>query len=249
MTPELKQKLISLAEKYETKEFLPADPSWFMHQVQGEKNRETLAFIASSLSYGNRKLFFPKIQYILDQSEGKTYEWVKEGRFFASIPDNTSCYYRLYTNHAMLTFLSAVRKMISEYDSIGMFVNKTSDGNGMKAVEAITSYFAAEGIETIIPKNATSACKRVCMFLRWMVRDNSPVDLGLWAEFVDKRTLIMPLDTHVVQEANRMGLLRGKSSSMSAARKLTSAMLEVFPDDPLKGDFALFGLGVDEQKQ
>ena len=84
------------------------------------------------------------------------------------------------------------------------------------------------------------------MFLRWMVRSDSPVDLGLWADLIDRRSLIMPLDTHVVQEAQRMGLLNSRTASMSTARRLTDVMLEIFPEDPLKGDFALFGLGVDE---
>ena len=84
------------------------------------------------------------------------------------------------------------------------------------------------------------------MFLRWMVRDNSPVDLGLWSEFIDKRTLIMPMDTHVVQEAIALGLLNSKSNSMSNAIKLTDKLTEIFPEDPLKGDFALFGYGVNK---
>ena len=86
------------------------------------------------------------------------------------------------------------------------------------------------------------------MFLRWMVRDGSPVDLGLWSDIMDRRTLIMPLDTHVVQESLRMGLLKSRTASMGTARRLTDAMLEIFPDDPLKGDFALFGLGVDKER-
>lgn len=82
------------------------------------------------------------------------------------------------------------------------------------------------------------------MFLRWMVRDNSPVDLGLWSNLIDKRTLIMPMDTHVIQEACRLGLSTSRTASMSAAVKLTAKMGEIFPDDPLLGDFALFGYGV-----
>lgn len=96
----------------------------------------------------------------------------------------------------------------------------------------------------IVPRNTLSSCKRLCMFLRWMVRNDSPVDLGLWSEIIDKRTLIMPLDTHVIQEANRLGLITSKSTSMKAANKLTAIMLDIFPEDPLKGDFALFGYGV-----
>ena len=81
--------------------------------------------------------------------------------------------------------------------------------------------------------------------LRWMVRDCSPVDLGLWGDFIDKRTLIMPLDTHVLQQSVKLGLLSCGTASMSAARRLTEALSEVFPDDPLRGDFALFGYGVE----
>ena len=68
---DIEQLLKKYADRYETEDFLPADPSWFMHQVKGINNQETLAFVASCLSYGNRKQFFPKIQYILDSSGGE----------------------------------------------------------------------------------------------------------------------------------------------------------------------------------
>ena len=77
-----------------------------------------------------------------------------------------------------------------------------------------------------------------------MVRSGSPVDLGLWSDTIDRRTLVMPLDTHVIHQAVRLGLLSGTSASMSVARRLTASFAEVFPDDPLRGDFALFGYGV-----
>ena len=82
------------------------------------------------------------------------------------------------------------------------------------------------------------------MWLRGMVRDGSEVDLGLWSTVIDKRTLIMPLDTHVVQQAMSLGLLSSHTASMASALRLTALMRRVFPDDPLKGDFALFGAGV-----
>lgn len=242
---ELKKRLITLAERYETVDFLNGDPSWFMHQVSGARNQEIMAFVASCLSYGNRKLFFPKIQYLLNRSEGNIHEWIKSGQYRDVIPDNNVCFYRLYTNHTMIVFFDALKDMLHEHDTIGKYVKTAGATDGLSAVAAITSFFAEKGIETIIPKDTTSACKRVCMFLRWMVRNNSPVDLGLWKDIIDKRTLIMPLDAHVMHEANRMKILTCKNPSMAVARKLTATMLEVFPDDPLKGDFALFGLGVD----
>lgn len=242
------QLLKSLAERYETPAFLPADPSWFMHQVEGDLNREVTAFIASSLSYGSRKQFFPKIQFVLDSAHGDVYGWVKSRAFDTDIPDTDKCYYRLYTCHTMNKFLHALSDMINEYGSIKDFMIALGVTDGLSAVKAITSFFAEKGIETIIPKNTSSACKRVCMFLRWMVRTDSPVDLGLWSDVIDRRTLIMPMDTHVIQEAVKLGLMSSASSSMSAAIKLSDKMREIFPDDPLKGDFALFGYGVDEDK-
>lgn len=236
-----------LADKYETEAFLASDPSQFMHKVSGDANQETMAFIASCLSYGSRKQFFGKIQYLLDASEGNPYEWISSGRWKEALPDTTDCFYRLYTFHDMHTTFCTLASLISEHGSLKAYVNKNAS-TGIEAVEAICAYFAEHEANAIIPKNAKSACKRICMFLRWMVRDGSPVDLGLWSDIMDRRTLIMPLDTHVVQESLRMGLLKSRTASMGTARRLTDAMLEIFPDDPLKGDFALFGLGVDEER-
>ena len=249
--------LKTLAKRYETREFLDGDPSWFMHQVEGVANKELLAFIASSLSYGSRKQFLPKIQYILDCSEGDVEHWLLSGTFRQHIPDNDKCYYRLYSNHTMRQFLEALTTMLREYGSMKAYIetelNKMPPSPSRRALDAIKAIVWWFQIKvnvnvtvpvSVIPKDCSSSCKRLCMFLRWMVRDNSPVDLGLWADIIDRRTLIMPLDTHVMQEANRLGLLESKTASMSTALKLTEKLRGVFPDDPLKGDFALFGIGV-----
>ncbi len=243
-TGDLEKLLREYADRYETADFLPADPSWFMHQVIGPDNQEVTAFIASCLSYGSRKQFMPKIQSIVDMAGGDVYGWIKRGLFEKDVPDDdTACFYRLYTKHTMHALFVALRQMLDEYGSIGSYVRNNAT-DGFSAVKALTEYFSSKGIETIIPKNTASACKRVCMFLRWMVRDNSPVDLGLWSNFIDKRTLIIPMDTHVLQEACRLGLIESKTASMAAARKLTARLSRIFPEDPLKGDFALFGYGV-----
>ena len=97
----------------------------------------------------------------------------------------------------------------------------------------------------IVPKGRTSANKRIHMFLRWMVRRGSPVDLGLWT-WADPANLLIPLDTHVMQEAVKLGLIpQTSAASRKTAECLTTALSEVFPGDPCRGDFALFGLGVD----
>lgn len=252
MNPNINKQLASrirqLADKYETADFLAADPSSFMHRVAGAANQEAMAFIASCLSYGSRKQFFPKIQFVLDASGGETDRWVRSGEWQNDIADTAECFYRLYTRHDMCCLLAAYSHMLNSYGSMKAYVASRAT-TGIEAVEAICRYFAEQGASKIVPKNTASACKRVCMFMRWMVRSDSPVDLGLWADIISRRSLIMPLDTHVVQESVRMGLLNSRTASMSTARRLTDAMLQIFPDDPTRGDFALFGLGVDEEKE
>lgn len=241
--------LTTYARQYETSDFLQGDPSWFMHQVNGRENQEAMAFLASCLSYGSRKQFMPKIGWLLERSGGNIDQWVRHGHFEQDLPSGRhECYYRLYTCHQMNLLLRSYRQLMDSYGTMGDYIARQCT-DGISAIEAITRHFAANGSGDIIPKDAKSACKRICMFLRWMVRSNSPVDLGLWADAIDRRTLVMPLDTHVLQQSVRLGLLCSKTATMSTAVRLTKALSEVFPEDPLKGDFALFGYGVNAQPQ
>lgn len=235
------------AEQYETADFLKDDPSRFMHLVRGSKNQEAMAFIASSLSYGSRKQFNPKIQMVLDRTGGEVDEWIRTGQYEDHFKkDDTGCFYRLYNNDTMHRFFHAYQQLLLTYGSLGDYVRLHASDGGT-AVAAICGYFNHHGISTIIPKNTQSACKRVCLFLRWMVRGNSPVDLGLWADFIDRRTLIIPLDTHVLRQSDRLGLLKSKTATMATARRLTATLAGIFPDDPLKGDYALFGYGINQE--
>ncbi len=252
------QKLIAYAEKYEHPQFLLNDPAQFMHAVKGVKNKEIMAFIASALSYGARSAFIKRLHFLLDCTMGVPYDWIISGEYRKHIPDDSACFYRLYSNHLMLSFFDTLRQMIYSHDSIGQFVRTTINPNAklengkfraIAALEAICTYFADRESNKIIPKDTRSCCKRLCMFLRWMVRSNSPVDLGLWSDFIDQSTLLLPLDTHVVHEAIELGLLKSKTTSMAAAQRLTSTLSEIFPGDPTKADFALFGYGVNKSRK
>lgn len=91
--------------------------------------------------------------------------------------------------------------------------------------------------------SAKSPQKKLNMFLRWMIRKESEVDFGIWESF-DRRDLLIPLDTHVCRVARLLGLTDTETFSLKNVRNITSALAEVFPDDPCLGDFALFGCGV-----
>ena len=246
----VKDALRKYAELYETADFLEGDPSWFMHQVTGSRNQEVMAFIASALSYGSRKQFMPKIEYLLDASARQPYEWLVNGSYTSHIPDDSACYYRLYTNHKMYGFLEVLRSLYQEYGSMADFVSERVQGHdasdsGLIALKSISGYFHSRGISGIVPQYGSS-CKRLCMFLRWMCRDHSPVDLGLWSSLIDKRSLYIPLDTHVLKVSQSIGLIPHRSPGWSTVVLLTNALKKVFPDDPMKGDFALFGYGIHE---
>ena len=240
--------LPELAERFETQDFLAADPSRFMHEVEGPRNREAAAFIAASLSFGAREQFMPRVSRLIhDFAGGEVDSWVRSGAFERDLhEDCRDCFYRFYKVADINAFLRTYQRTMQDFGSLGEFVRANCGGDGACAVAAICRRFGATS-GGIIPKDAKSACKRICMFLRWMVRSDSPVDLGLWADFIDRRTLVMPLDTHVLQQSRRLGLLESAVASFSAARRLTAKLAEIFPDDPLKGDFALFGLGIEKK--
>lgn len=244
--------LRSLADKYETTNFIHGDPSWFMHQVEGRKNQETMAFLASCLSFGSRKQFLPKIGFMLKSSGGNVAEWVESGAFEADIPPTGNCYYRLYTYRTINQLLRSLREMMTTYGSIADFAANAANvqhfGNDVLSVlTSLANFFRERGLKGIVAAPLSSVCKRPCMFLRWMVRTGSPVDLGLWSGFIDRRNLIIPLDTHVVQVARSFGLITTKTTSWASAVALTKRMAEAFPDDPSRGDFALYGLGIDTE--
>ena len=240
--------LRSCADRYETAAFLDGDPSQFMHRAKGAANKEATAFVASCLSFGARSQFLPRMQWIVDCAKGDVDAWIRTGGFERDVPpDPSRCFYRFFTFATMNAFLREYRRLMDECGTLGAFVRGECGGDAVKAVGAICARFG--GCGAVVPKDAHSACKRVCMFLRWMVRAGSPVDLGLWADFIDRRTLVVPLDTHVLQEARRLGLMKSRAASMSAARRLTAALAEAFPDDPCRGDFALFGVGVDAERR
>lgn len=241
---ETKRLLIRLAEEHEASSFLADDPSRYLRVQEGVANREAVAFVASALSFGSRPQFLKRIAWLVECSAGEMDAWIRSGRFESDIPDDPEkSFYRFFTFADMRGFLTRYRSVLVGHGTLGGFVRSRA-ATGFEAVHAIVEAFAGSSEHPVIPKSATSACKRVCMFLRWMVRGNSPVDLGLWGDFIGRETLIMPLDTHVLQEAKRYGLVKSTAASMAAAIRLTEKLSVIFPGDPLKADFALFGAAV-----
>lgn len=240
------EKLKALAERYEVPAFCDEDPSQFIRWYSDAKDVELCCFVAAMLSFGNRKQFIPKIRQIMElaDEDGGIAAWLLEGsykNFGSEDGNNQKKFYRFYSYDDMLTFFEVLSNIAKE-GGLGCVLQKRF-GGGENFLEIISDLFKDCAI---VPKGKNSANKRVHMFLRWMVRRNSPVDLGLW-DWYDPADLIIPLDTHVVQESIKLGLIpENAPASLKTAVAITEQLKQIWPEDPCKGDFALFGLGVDK---
>ena len=241
---EIKDYLTLLAQKYETPAFLKDDPAQFMHRFDKPRDQEAAAFIAANMAFGRRDQILSHVEAILAQADGSPADWIESGGYRAFFRQGTKSFYRMYTHDDFLLFFDALKDVLQTEDTIGQLVKQKYSGGFLH--ETLISLFPKDC--TLIPHSRTSAAKRLNMLSRWMVRGSSPVDLGLWNWFPKDRLLI-PLDTHVMQEARRLGLLKSKTASLKAAVELTGLMRDVFPDDPVKADFALFAIGVDSDAQ
>lgn len=250
MDEALKNKLLFLADKYETREFINSDPSQFLYWYPKKQivDVECAAFIAAMLSFGNRKQFIEKIRWILelaDQTKGTVSAWLLHE--CPQFPQGEKKFYRFYSYDDMKLFFSEISSLLKKEKSLGcyfknLFYNKNRDSLDCFLNEIISDAFP---FSKIVPKGKTSANKRIHMFLRWMVRQNSPVDLGIW-DWFSPSLLKIPIDTHVLQESVKLGLLSTDDKpSKKTVIKLTSLMNEIFPGDPCRADYSLFGLGVD----
>lgn len=272
MTDELAAKLRELADKYEVASFCDEDPSQFLRWYDPAAGRGTVAdvevasFIAAMLAFGNRKQFIPKIREILqtsDRSLGSISKWLCAGAYKKDFPCGEKKFYRFYSYDDMQVFFGELAGILKKAKSLGEYfksrvggvagVSPAGKGSEQRSASVGEGFPLLADIvaksfpkSAIVPKGKASANKRVHMFLRWMVRQDSQVDLGLW-KWADQSVLLIPLDVHVMQEAAKLGLIPEKATaSRKTAELLTSALNEAFPGDPCRGDFALFGLGVDK---
>ncbi len=236
-------RLRRLAAKYETEAFVADDPIRFLRSASGP-GVETTAFVAACLSYGSRTQFLPKIQEVVDLAGGDVHGWIVSGRFARAFrAGDARSFYRLFSYGKMHCLFAALRPLLRRYGSIGEFLRASGATTAPTALCALCGAFAGKAAP-IVPKDCTSACKRLCLFLRWMVRDGSPVDYGLWSDWFDKSSLIVPLDVHVLRQARNLGLVQSSTTTMHTALEITARLAEAFPGDPCKGDFALYGLGI-----
>jgi len=227
----LKEMLAEAAEKYETADFIPSDPVQFPHRYNRKQDVEIAGLTTALMSFGNRKQIIQKADALCVMMGASPWEYVMNRKFEKDFPrEDASSFYRMMSRSVFRDIFEKLYAAYNNADSLEDYIMRFQ-GNAM---EKMCGFL---GVSSKSPQ------KKINMFLRWMVRKGSPVDLGLW-EIFNSRELIIPLDTHVVHVAKTLGIILNETYSLSSAKRITDALSEVFPGDPVKGDFALFGLGV-----
>ncbi len=244
----LKRNLRLLAAKYETADFTMGDPALFMRRYKDPLDVEITAFLAANLAFGRRSCILCCLEKICGEMGDSPSKWLLSKRYERMFPDSSKSFYRIYSHRNMRAMCETLRQLVMNHGSLGEYCRcRYEAGDCAKQPGRLAAVIAdsfPEACKPLISNGKTSANKRLNLFLRWMVRQNSPVDLGLW-DWYPADQLLMPLDTHVVAVAKEFGLVEQKATpNLKLAIQLTDIMSQVFPGDPLKGDFALFGHGI-----
>lgn len=229
-------RLKTAADKYECPSFIEGDPIRLPHRYGNARDIEVSAFISAWMAYGSRKVFLEvleRLHRIMDGAGGP-YRFVVSGSWRSL--KNEGCLYRFYKWADFIALCRRLADVYSRFESLEeLFVPGEPLDNG---VVRLCSEF--EGVNGIPVAGSSSANKRLYMFLRWMVRKGSPVDFGIWNR-VSPAQLLVPVDTHVYTVARSLGLTSRRSADLKTSIEITGKMAEIWPEDPARGDFALYG--------
>lgn len=236
----MKNKLDKLVLKYETKDFIKSDPIQFPHRFKDKIDIEIAGFISALFAFGKREMFISKLDFLFSLANSPS-ELIYDFKKY-SLDDFL---YRFIKSCDLIELLkilnklyyidkSSLEELFYQNDKFNYVTNYFYKNSNIPSSSGFCFMFAK-------PQN-NSALKRLNMFLRWMVRDGE-VDLGIW-KGIKKSQLLIPLDTHVANISRKFNLLSRKQNDFRAVLELSEKLHEFDEFDPIKYDFALFGLGV-----
>ncbi len=246
----LKRFLESKVDEYNQPFFIKSDPISVPHLFSQKQDREIAALFAALFAWGNRTTIINKSNELMHRFGMEPYRFVmkKGDRHLKSL---LGFRHRTFTEDDLLSFVSFLKYHYSTNDSLETaFTN-----HGSLVSEMLTGfhhYFFS--IDNITPRTRkhistpekNSTCKRLNMFLRWMVRNDGIVDFGIWKR-ISPSQLICPVDIHVARVARRLKLITRKQTDWQAAMELTEALKKFDLNDPARFDFALYPLGMAER--
>ncbi len=256
MPDDIKAILDTAVDRFLRQEFLSSDPIAIPHRFSRLQDIEIAAFWTAMLAWGQRKTIIDNAGKLMDLMDNAPYDFVlnhheNERKRFLDFKHRT---FMATDTLYFLEFLqSYYRHNHSLEDAFARHMSASDEHTGQALTGFHDLFFSLPDHPERTRKHIAtparhSACKRLNMFLRWMVRNDSRgVDFGIWRR-IRPAQLLIPLDVHVDRVARNLGLLHRKANDWQAVLELTAALRLFDPDDPVKYDYALFGLGVLESK-
>lgn len=239
-------------ETYNQPFFISEDPISIPHRFTRQQDIEIAAFFAAIFAWGNRTSIIRKSAELMSRMDQVPYEFCLNAGDPILLKQLFGFKHRTFNDTDLLYFVEFFRFHYQQHESLETAF--TQFGTDMESM--LTGFhhyfFSLEDVPARTRKHIASphkgsTCKRLNMFMRWMVRnDNRGVDFGIWKN-ISPSQLICPIDLHVARVARKLGLLKRPATDWQAALELTDRLREMDPDDPVKYDFALFALGAAEK--
>lgn len=251
MQTDLKKFLDCKVDEYNRPSFIKNDPISIPHLFSKKPDIEIAGFFAAVFSWGNRTTIINKSNELMQRMDRSPYLFIKDCSVL-DLKKLNRFKHRTFNEDDLFYFIEFFKRHYQEHNSLetAFFPSR-----GMNAEEGLNHFkkifFSANHLKRtekhISSPLQKSTCKRLNMFLRWMVRkDNKGVDFGIWKN-ISPSQLICPVDVHVARVAKQLGILKRKQVDWLAATELTNALRTLDKDDPVKYDFALFNLGIIEK--
>jgi uncharacterized protein (TIGR02757 family) len=245
--------LESKYKEYNKFAFIENDPVCIPHRFSKQEDVEIMGFIAAVLAWGQRKTIINKCNELIERMDSAPHQFITQHQE-TDLQQLEGFVHRTFNDTDLLYFIYVLKEMYTQYVSMEeVFLKGMSkkSANIEGGLIAFRNYFFSfehphRTRKHISSPETKSACKRLNMFLRWMVRkDKKGVDFGIWTK-IQPSQLICPCDVHVDRIARQLGLITRTQVDWQTAVELTENLKEFDPKDPVKYDFALFGMGVME---
>jgi uncharacterized protein (TIGR02757 family) len=249
---ELKEFLDEKSDHFNRPSFIENDPISIPHQFTLKQDIEIAGLFAALLAWGQRKTIIRKCQELMAAMDNQPYDFIVN-HSAKDLKALKGFKHRTFNEVDLLYFVEALRSLYKEFRTLEplFVVDSSAPTIEQGLVKFHKRFFALPDSPHRTKKHLPSpekksTCKRINMYLRWMVRaDNKGVDFGLWKE-ISPAKLICPLDLHVDRVARKLKLIKRKQTDWQTALELTKNLSDLEPNDPVKYDFALFSLGIEE---
>lgn len=247
----LAELLERLYDRYDSPDFIDEDPIAVPHCFARREDIEIAGFLSSTIAWGNRKIIVRNGHRLMALMDNDPHDFVMHAS-----SQEMECLHRFvhrtFNGEDLTAYVMSLRRICREYGGIGAFFEQeyTRERDLRPVLSCFRSLFFCGDHPSRTEKHLSSidkgaACKRLNMYLRWMVRrDDRGVDFGLWTE-IPASALYLPLDVHTASMGRALGLLHRRQNDWRAVEEITEALRGFDPADPVRFDFALFGAGMD----